>query len=63
VVPASAPGFFCSNLVSSSEAVYIYIMTVYLYLIISCVCAMTSSKKSKASAFGEPTLKQTYKKH
>ena len=24
VVPASAPGFFCSNLVSSSEAVYIY---------------------------------------
>ena len=38
VVPASAPGFFCSNLVSSSEAVYIYIyiMTVYLYLIISC---------------------------
>ena len=25
VVPASAPGFFCSNLVSSSEAVYIYI--------------------------------------
>ena len=24
---------------------------------------MTSSKKSKASAFGEPTLKQTYKKH
>ena len=44
MVPASAPGFFCSNLVPSSEAVYIYIMTVDLYLIISCLPCTTSPR-------------------